>query len=105
MARENRMLVQGTRVVVRLVPKAGTDAIEGWMKTADGMRVLKVRVAAAPERGKANAALIALLAKALDVPVSTIAIASGQTGRIKHVMLKGEVSRLGRRLETLGDIR
>jgi uncharacterized protein YggU (UPF0235/DUF167 family) len=99
----NRIADQVTRFVVRLTPKAGRDRIDGWASAADGTRLLKARVAAAPERGKANAALIALLAKALDVPASAMAIASGKTARIKHVVLRGESSRLRASLEALGE--
>jgi uncharacterized protein len=47
----------------------------------------KVRVAAPPERGKANEALVAFLAATLDVPARTISIVSGHGGRDKLVEL------------------
>jgi uncharacterized protein YggU (UPF0235/DUF167 family) len=46
-----------------------------------------VRVTAAPEDGKANAAVIALLAKALGVPRSALAIVRGATARDKIIRL------------------
>jgi uncharacterized protein YggU (UPF0235/DUF167 family) len=85
------------------VPKGGRDNIDGWAKAADGSRMLKARVSAPPEHGKANAALITLLAKALDVPASAIGIASGDTARIKHIVLRGDASRLRAHLEALGE--
>ncbi len=94
---------KSTRFVVRLTPKAGRDRIDGWANAADGTRLLKARVSAPPEHGKANAALIALLAKALDVPASAMAIASGQTARIKHIVLRGDAARLRASLEALGE--
>jgi uncharacterized protein len=49
----------------------------------------KVRVAAAPERGKANEEVVALLAAALGVSARTISIVSGHGGRDKLVELTG----------------
>jgi uncharacterized protein YggU (UPF0235/DUF167 family) len=48
-----------------------------------------VRVTAPPEGGKANDAVVALLASTLDVPARTISIVSGRTGRDKLVELAG----------------
>jgi uncharacterized protein YggU (UPF0235/DUF167 family) len=81
------------RITVRLTPKGGRDAIEGWMEFA-GERVLKARVAAAPEGGNANAALIALLAHALAVPKSRIRLAAGETSRRKILEIDGDPNRL-----------
>ena len=63
---------RGTRVTVRLTPKAGRDALEGVAQLADGRSVLQARVRAAPHEGEANAALIKLLAKALGVPAREV---------------------------------
>ena len=43
------------------------------------------RVAAPPERDRANEALVALLAAALDVPVSSVQVVAGRSGRAKVV--------------------
>jgi uncharacterized protein YggU (UPF0235/DUF167 family) len=58
----------GIRLRVRLTPKGGRDALEGVEAIADGRSILKARVRAAPEKGAANAALEALVAKACGVP-------------------------------------
>jgi uncharacterized protein YggU (UPF0235/DUF167 family) len=79
------------RLAVRVTPRGGREAIEGWMADAEGRPVLKVRVAAAPTDGGANTAVIALLAKALGRPKSSLAIVSGQTARVKLIDL-GDVS-------------
>ena len=55
------------RFRVRLTPKGGRDAIEGWWRDAAGRSALKARVAAPPEDGKANTALISLVAQTLEV--------------------------------------
>jgi uncharacterized protein YggU (UPF0235/DUF167 family) len=49
----------------------------------------KVRVVAAPQRGRANAALVTLLAETLGVPPASIRVAAGQTYRRKVVEIDG----------------
>jgi hypothetical protein len=70
---------------VRVTPKGGRDAVEGWTRDADGRPLLKVRVAAAPEDGGANAAVQALLAKALRRPKSALRLVAGHAARIKRI--------------------
>ena len=50
---------------------------------------LKIRLAAPPVDGKANAALVAFLAKTCGVPRSAVALVSGETSRSKRVRLQG----------------
>ena len=76
-------------LTVRLTPRAGADRIEGWAADAAGRPVLKVRVAAPPVEGAANAALIALLAKQLKRPKSAISLLTGDTARIKRLQIDG----------------
>ena len=52
-------------------------------------RMLKVAVTAAPEKGKANQAIISLLSKQLGVPKSRFAIIAGETSRIKRILIEG----------------
>ncbi|MBU6474183.1 MAG: DUF167 domain-containing protein [Alphaproteobacteria bacterium] len=93
----------GLRFAVRLTPKGGRDKIDGWSAGADGRPHLKARVSAPPEAGKANAALIALLAKTLGVAKSAVAIAGGETSRLKQVDVAGDADYLRARLEVLGE--
>ncbi len=76
-------------LAVRLTPRGGRDQIDGWIRDADGRPLLKVRVAAPPLEGEANAALIRLLAKALGVPRSAVTLAAGDTARIKRLEIAG----------------
>ena len=74
---------------VRLTPGASSDRIEGWGVDADGRPVLKVRVRARPVEGEANEALVKLLAKALGVSKSAVAIQRGGQSRTKMVAVDG----------------
>ena len=77
------------RLAVRLTPRGGRDAIEGWGEDDAGRPLLKARVAAPPVEGEANAALVKLLAKALGQPRSAVRIASGETARVKVLEIDG----------------
>ena len=77
------------RLRVRLTPRAAGDAIDGWETDDKGRPVLKVRVRARPIDGEANAALIALMAKALDLPRSRIILTNGETARLKTLEMSG----------------
>lgn len=78
------------RIRVRLQPKARSNEVSGWKEDpATGEQVLQVRVTAPPVDGKANKALIQLLARELAVPKSKIRILQGETSRDKLVELPG----------------
>lgn len=76
-------------LAVRLTPRGGRDAVDGWASDADGRPYLKVRVASPPVDGAANAALLAFLAKTLKIPRSAVRIAAGDTARLKRLELDG----------------
>ena len=80
-------------IPVKVVPGASRTRLMGEL---DGR--LKVAVAAAPEKGKANEALIALLAERLGVRRQALSLVSGQTSPLKTLRVVGlsadEVSRL-----------
>ena len=71
-------------VRVRVVPRSAKSEVVGTM--ADG--TLKVRVAAVPEKGKANAAVCAVLAAHYAVPPSAVTIVSGHTASLKLVRVE-----------------
>jgi uncharacterized protein len=87
------------RFRVRLTPKGGRDHIEGWWTGSAGLTALKARVAAPPEDGKANTALIDLLARALEVRKADVRIASGAASRLKTIEIDGDEKLLSARLE------
>ncbi len=88
---------------VRAQPGASRDAIEGLGEDASGKTFLKVRVRAAPEKGKANAAIEQLLARALGVPKSAVSVEKGETQRIKTVRISADPSIAGA-LEALAGV-
>ena len=82
---------------LKVVPKSSRDRISGWM----GDR-LKVTVTAAPERGRANAAVVKLIATALGVSRSQIRLTAGETAPFKTVEIDGLVEgEIRRRLSDL----
>jgi uncharacterized protein YggU (UPF0235/DUF167 family) len=73
-----------TRLHLRVSPRAARAGIVG--RHADGW---KVRVSPAPEAGRANDAVIALLAEALSVPPGRLELVGGTTSRNKVVAVAG----------------
>jgi uncharacterized protein YggU (UPF0235/DUF167 family) len=104
-ARPYRSHAGGLLLTARVTPNAGADRIEGVEFRADGQAVLRLRVAAVPDKGKANAAVIALLAEALDLPKSSISVVSGDTARLKTFRLSGDAARLAAVLDRIGATR
>ncbi len=77
-----------TKITVKLTPKASKNEVQGWIKGPDGEKILKCRVTAVPEKGKANKALIALPAKHWKIPKSDIRMIRGETDRIKTLEVR-----------------
>lgn len=96
-----RVVGTGIEVTVRLTPRGGRDRLEGPIEV-DGRPVLRARVVAAPVDGAANRALVRLLADALGVAPSAVALVSGDTGRLKRLAVAGDPAALGPRLAALG---
>lgn len=72
------------RLAVKVTPNAGRSEITGLK---DG--VLQVRVAAPPDKGKANKELINVLAERLGIRKSAVLIVKGQTSRHKTIIIEG----------------
>ena len=97
-----RLSPTGLSLFVRVTPNAGRDAIEGVELRDDGSAVLRLRVKAVPDKGRANAGVIAVLAKALGVPKSAIAVTSGDTARQKTLAIAGDGADLAALIDRLG---
>nr|WP_218647373.1 DUF167 family protein [Sphingobium lactosutens] len=74
---------------VRLTPGSAKEEIGGEWTDAHGAHWLSARVRAVPEKGRANGAMIALLAKQLDWPKGAILLESGDTNRLKRLRIIG----------------
>jgi uncharacterized protein (TIGR00251 family) len=74
----------GATFAVKVHPRARKNAITGEVGDA-----LKVSLTAPPVDGKANDACIEFFAKLLNVPRSSVTIASGQTSRNKVIRVEG----------------
>lgn len=80
----------GVRLRVRLVPKARREGLMEVALDAAGTAHLRVAVAAPAEDGKANRALLRLLAREWRLPASRLAIVAGARSRNKTVALAGD---------------
>jgi len=89
----------GLSLALRVIPKAKRSRIESVVDEADGGTVLKVAVTAAPEAGKANAAVIALLAKEWRLAKSAITVTRGAANRRKTLAIEGDGGALKERLD------
>ena len=69
---------------VRVTPKSSCDEVGGWR----GDR-LSVRVRAAPDKGRANAAVGKVVADALGVPKSAVTVVRGGASRLKTIAVAG----------------
>ena len=93
----------GITVTLKVQPKASRDAIQGAVETPDGW-ALKVAVTAPPDKGKANAAIEQVIAKALGLPKSAVSVEKGETQRIKTVRISADAS-IGAAIQALVDAR
>lgn len=80
----SRDTAKGVQLTVKVVPGSSRTEIAGIY---DDM--LKIKIAAPPEKGKANKALLEFLAKQLGMRKNALHITSGQTSVIKQVWLEG----------------
>lgn len=96
-----RLSPNGLSLFVRVTSNAGRNAIEGVETRDDGQAVLRVRVKAVADKGRANAAVVGLIAKGFGVPKSAVTITSGETARIKALAVAGDGAALIEVLERL----
>ncbi len=79
-----RAVAGGVEIAVKVVPGASRDRIVGPLGDD-----LKIQVAAPPEKGRANAAVVRLLAEALGVSENKVSVVAGPTSPRKTVRVEG----------------
>ena len=84
----------GLLLAVRVTPKSSLNQVTGLHAEADGAVSLAVKVTAPPDKGKANKAVVALLAKWAGLPKSALSIAAGETDRHKTILVTGNAAGL-----------
>ena len=72
------------RLNVKVVPGSSRDQIMGWLGVA-----LKIKVTAPPEKGKANEAVVAMLAERLGIGTDDIVVVSGHSSPSKVLSIEG----------------
>lgn len=88
------------KLAVRVAPRAGRNAIKGVVRDSAGAAVLAVSVTAPPDGGKANAALLGVLAKAWRLPKSAFSVTRGGAARRKTIHIAGDPRDLDARLRS-----
>lgn len=78
-----RTTTKGLHLFVRATPKASRDEVTGLAPLADGSEAVAIKVTSVPEKGKANAAIQAVIAKAAGIPKSALEQVAGETDRNK----------------------
>lgn len=72
---------------VKVLPKSPKNEITEIMEDDSGEKTYKIRIKAAPEKGRANAELIKFLSKEFNIPKQNIVIISGKTEQLKLIRL------------------
>lgn len=78
------MSTKSCKLSVKVIPNSSRDALAGWLDDT-----IKIKVAAQPEKGKANKSVIKILAKALNVPTQQVNVLNGQTSQHKTIEISG----------------
>ena len=84
----------GVRLALKVTPRAARSAVDGIARDDRGQACLAVRVTAAPDGGKANAAVIRLLARRWGLPARDLRLVSGASARRKVLQVDGPPQRL-----------
>jgi uncharacterized protein (TIGR00251 family) len=80
-----------SHIALQVIPRSSCNEIVGWLKDVQGLPVLKVKINAPPEDGKANKALIHFLAKEWGVSKQYLKLTSGETSRHKRLNIHSQL--------------
>jgi uncharacterized protein len=92
-----RIVPGGIMLHLKVTPKASHDVVESVEVRPDGA-VLAVKVRALPDKGEANNAVVATVAKWLSEPKTKLRVAAGAKARLKQVFVAGEPAELMEKL-------
>ena len=84
----------GLLLAVRVTPKSSRNEVTGLHTGADEALSLAIKVTAPPDKGKANKAVIAVIANWAQLPKSVLSIAAGGTDRHKSILVTGNIAKL-----------
>lgn len=93
-----RVAQGGVFLHISLVPKSSSDNVGQIIDGPNGC-ALKVRVRALPDKGKANQAVLKLLAKWLKLPKASFELASGSRSKLKTIKISGDIEEILKKLE------
>jgi uncharacterized protein len=96
---------EGILLPVRVTPRGGQDCLIAY---EEGDAWVKARISCPPEDGKANKALISLMADILSIPQREITVTSGATSRMKRLAIETQeisqlLTHLSQKLETTNE--
>ena len=91
----------GARASLKVTPRASSDDVRGIEVDGAGRQHLAVRVSAPPEAGKANAAVIRLLARRWRIPQGDLEVAQGAGARRKVLQIRGSPDALIARITAI----
>ena len=97
-----RIEPDGLILHVRVTPKAGRDQIVGMREASDGKTHLAIKIAAPPEDGAANEALLRLIAKIAGLGRGSVTIVAGAQAREKRLKLAGDPVAVLAKFKALG---
>lgn len=72
---------------IKVIPKSRKNEVTEIMTDDSGEETIKIRIKAAPEKGRANAELIKFLSTELNVPKDNISIISGAASQLKLIRI------------------
>lgn len=88
-------------LAVRLTPRARRQGLRGLWTDEHGAQWVQASVTAPPDKGRANAALLSLVAEVLETPVSSISLETGATNRLKRLRIRDAAPDMERAIRML----
>ena len=84
------------QIKIKVYPKSSNNSIIGLRNN-----VLIIKTTSAPDKGKANEAVIKLLSKKFKIPKSTISIVSGQASQNKTILIEADIKNLLQQIKSI----